>query len=142
MECDLFLRDHSPSLEQPEKFAIDIVVVSLTVKNWLGETLLPQDALPEARIIQFSCLTPQGTAISYTLADIALELLKRLDVVRSESPNRPILFIGHEIGGLIVKMVRVCHCVLMWVLYIQNVYIHRFWSRNHLYVLQVLVPLE
>jgi hypothetical protein len=72
---------------------------------WLYD-FLPLD-LPRARIMSFGYNAE--TAFSQSVADIsdvADSLLSRLENVRQpHEHNRPIIFISHSLGGIIVKKV-------------------------------------
>jgi hypothetical protein len=76
--------------------------------NWLkDEDMLPR-SLPRARIMQFDyrlALTEVPTAED-NLETIATELLKELSKVRKDcksSLSRPIIFIGHSFGGIVIE---------------------------------------
>ncbi|KAK0738886.1 hypothetical protein B0T18DRAFT_492746 [Schizothecium vesticola] len=73
-------------------------------KCWL-ESFLP-DALPNARIMTFGYHS--GLAFSKSRGGIetyARDLLNRLNIVRgdSQAQHRPLVFIAHSLGGIVVK---------------------------------------
>ncbi|RDL33135.1 uncharacterized protein BP5553_08574 [Venustampulla echinocandica] len=104
--CDLFVRNPLLNFEsqaQLEKL-VDIVVVSLTEVNWLKDPGLSRDALPNARILYFNyVISKRSTGAPYTVKDIAKRFLKQFLSMRSECPLRPIVFVGHCIGGLVIQ---------------------------------------
>lgn len=76
--------------------------------NWLkDDTMLPY-WLPTARIMQASydweCLD-QGNPIQNWLPLLARELLRTVLAKRRTCSTRPLIFIGHSFGGLIIKKV-------------------------------------
>ncbi|MCJ1309858.1 hypothetical protein MMC25_003519 [Agyrium rufum] len=70
---------------------------------WLRE-FLPHD-IPSARIMTFGYNSTVAFSNSVVkLEDKAIELLNRLSLKRSKiSPNRPIVFVCHSLGGIVVK---------------------------------------
>lgn len=70
--------------------------------NWLREAL--PDALPHARIFSFSYNSvlqfSKSTANLHVFAD---QLLESLLIERRGSPDRPLVFICHSLGGLVFK---------------------------------------
>jgi hypothetical protein len=73
-------------------------------KLWLRHFLAPK--LPEARILLFgynSNVARDSNAMH--IGDHAANLLNRLVGKRSEDPERPIIFVAHSLGGLVVKKV-------------------------------------
>ncbi|KAL4919605.1 hypothetical protein BDW62DRAFT_178723 [Aspergillus aurantiobrunneus] len=73
--------------------------------NWLSdETMLPK-AVPEARILRFGydSLWMGDTPIRTTLSTIATKLLLCLNMIRTEDLEKPLLFIGHCFGGLVIE---------------------------------------
>ncbi|KAF5012594.1 hypothetical protein FDECE_1361 [Fusarium decemcellulare] len=76
-----------------------------TKTNWLSdENMLPQ-VLPKARIMAFgydSVWYGEGGG-KRTLEGVATKLLNELMWKRENCPNRPILFIGHCFGGLVIQ---------------------------------------
>ncbi len=76
--------------------------------------LLPQ-TVPDARILTYGYDTHIrhrfGAPISNnTVYDIAKNFLVRLEALRRSKPSRPILFIVHSLGGIVVKeMLRQSH---------------------------------
>ncbi|TVY18934.1 Ankyrin-2 [Lachnellula arida] len=92
---------------QPEQ-PVDIVVVSLSEVNLLKDHGLPRDLLPNARILHFNynyVTSTETTSAPFTLEDVTRQLLRRLLAIRSECPLRPIVFVGHSLGGLVIQKV-------------------------------------
>lgn len=80
-------------------------------KLWLRHFLAPK--LPEARILLFgynSNVSSHSNAMH--IGDHATNLLNRLVGKRSENPGRPIVFVAHSLGGLVVK--KVWHFLLLF----------------------------
>ncbi|KAI9855300.1 MAG: hypothetical protein M1813_009839 [Trichoglossum hirsutum] len=72
--------------------------------NWLRDFLPTEDL--NARIMTFNHNTAWGpNALTKSLEDYGQDLLRALDEVRStkEEKSRPIIFIGHSYGGIIIK---------------------------------------
>ena len=66
--------------------------------------------VPTARIIGVtfrSTLLDQDRTIQHGLPSLASELLRAVMAKRLNCPRRPLVFIGHSFGGLIVKQVSV-----------------------------------
>ncbi|CAG9938715.1 unnamed protein product [Clonostachys rosea f. rosea IK726] len=73
--------------------------------NWLShKDMLPQ-AVPEARILRFGydSLWMGETLIRTSLSTIAYNLLLSLNMMRVEDLERPLIFIGHCFGGLVIE---------------------------------------
>ncbi|KAH3977201.1 hypothetical protein HBI56_048280 [Parastagonospora nodorum] len=73
--------------------------------NWLShETMLPS-ATPQARILRFGydSLWMGKTPIRTSLSTIAYKLLLSLSMNRVENLQRPLIFIGHCFGGLVIQ---------------------------------------
>jgi pimeloyl-ACP methyl ester carboxylesterase len=69
--------------------------------------MLP-DAVPHARIMVFQYSTTtaslgQNVEVSEILAQIAQELLDDLGEKRQDAAGRPIIFIGHSFGGVVIE---------------------------------------
>lgn len=79
------------------------------VVNWLTDDDMLPKILPNARIMRFGyppvaplSLESWKGPISESLA-LTDVLLSRLNAVRTDCPYRPIIFIGHGLGSLVVK---------------------------------------
>jgi len=75
--------------------------------NWLkDESMLPA-VCPKARILAFGYDSmPVGTnPTRKSIPNIAMSLLEGLMMKRKDCPNRPIIFLGHCLGGLIALKV-------------------------------------
>jgi surfactin synthase thioesterase subunit len=74
-------------------------------KNWLRD-FLPEE-FPNARIMAFGYDSKMFFSSSVTdIEDVACTLLNRLDGERDKRhKNRPIVFIAHSLGGIVVKKV-------------------------------------
>ena len=73
---------------------------------WLTHPNLLPKVLPRARILLYSYNSK--LCMNHRFLDQARDLLDRLHGSRLEDPRRPLLFIAHSLGGLVVKAV----CVL------------------------------
>jgi hypothetical protein len=72
-------------------------------KVWIRDFL--EDDIPEGRIFSFGWNAGLFENSHADLRDVATQLLLRLDTVRStdDEKNRPLLFLGHGIGGILIK---------------------------------------
>ncbi|KNB17003.1 hypothetical protein FOXG_14990 [Fusarium oxysporum f. sp. lycopersici 4287] len=109
----------SASSDPPHVAELDIVAVhGLNFKNsddharktWtMGDKLWLKDFLPNAllkpaRVMLFEYnSSPAIGATAIKLADHANNLLQWLKLKRKSDPQRPLVFIGHSLGGLVVK---------------------------------------
>lgn len=77
-------------------------------KLWLRD-FLPAE-IPNARVLSFGYNSSITFSKSVTdITNAAEMLLDRLDCVRSGvAGTRPIIFVSHSLGGIIVKKVRLC----------------------------------
>lgn len=78
-------------------------------KLWLRDFLAPKR--PEARVLLFgydSDVTSNTNTMH--IGDHATNLLNRLDHKRRKAPDRPIVFVAHSLGGLVVKKVMIDEC--------------------------------
>ncbi|KAF2834612.1 hypothetical protein M501DRAFT_943685, partial [Patellaria atrata CBS 101060] len=79
---------------------------------WLKD-LLPSRLPNPARVMLFGYnASPAVGAGAVNLKDYAEKLLISLTIKRAEKPTRPIVFICHSMGGLVVKQVRRKHAKL------------------------------
>jgi hypothetical protein len=89
---------------------------STTAVFWPRD-LLPK-TIPDARVLTYGYDTHLRhkfigrPASKMTLYDIAKDFLVSIEAGRRDEPSRPILFVCHSLGGLVVKeMLRqACHC--------------------------------
>lgn len=73
---------------------------------WLRD-FIPTD-LPHARILTYGYdTTLAGSKSNARISDYAKEFLATVIDARRGDPNRPIIFIGHSLGGLLIKEVRI-----------------------------------
>lgn len=73
-------------------------------KLWLRD-FLPKD-LPNARVLLFGYNS--NVAFETSIAGVreqALNLLNRLKLKRGDAVDRPIIFVAHSLGGIVVKRV-------------------------------------
>ncbi|KAH4194133.1 hypothetical protein HBI44_148440 [Parastagonospora nodorum] len=96
-------------------FGVDLVAVHAipditwtehsTRINWLSEDTMLPSATPQARILRFGydSLWMGKTAIRTSLSTIAYKLLLTLCQSRMEHFKRPLLFVGHCFGGLVIQ---------------------------------------
>jgi hypothetical protein len=96
-----------------------IVLVAGLGGHYLGtweasdRTVWPKDLLPQyisnIRVLSFQYNTTlRGTTSKAKIHDHALELLNQLDLDRLEGSDesaavRPIIFVGHSLGGMLIK---------------------------------------
>ncbi|KEY73422.1 hypothetical protein S7711_06841 [Stachybotrys chartarum IBT 7711] len=74
-------------------------------RNWLEDLNMLPSRLPDARIMSY-CYDSQwigDQAVRSSLEGVATKLLRSLGHERMECPNRPIIFIGHCLGGLVMQ---------------------------------------
>ncbi|KAF1921215.1 hypothetical protein BDU57DRAFT_41802 [Ampelomyces quisqualis] len=73
--------------------------------NWLSDNGMLPSATPRARIMRFGydSLWMGKTPIRTSLSTIAYKLLLSLNMDRTEDPQRPLIFIGHCFGGLVIQ---------------------------------------
>ncbi|KAL0631451.1 hypothetical protein Q9L58_009683 [Maublancomyces gigas] len=77
-----------------------------TGKMWLRD-MIPID-LPNARILTYGYdTTLPGSKSNAQISEYANQFLESLKDARHD-PHRPIIFIGHSLGGLLIKEVRSC----------------------------------
>ncbi|XXG99884.1 NAD-dependent isocitrate dehydrogenase [Hypoxylon texense] len=73
--------------------------------NWLSDPTMLPNALPKARIMTFSYESYWfgENAIRQSLAGVATKLLRAFSEEREDCLHRPIIFIGHCFGGLVIQ---------------------------------------
>jgi len=73
--------------------------------NWLKHEKMLPSALKKARIMRFgyNSVWFGDNAIKQSLATVARKLLSTLKGQREECQQRPIIFIGHCLGGLVIE---------------------------------------
>lgn len=115
--AQLGIRIMNPSLD-PAAAKVDIVAVhglgaipditwedSASGVNWLSEPLMLPAVTPEARILRFGydSLWLGKEPIRTRLPTIADKLLLVLARERQDHPRRPLVFVGHCFGGLVIQ---------------------------------------
>ncbi|KAH6689853.1 hypothetical protein F5X68DRAFT_254489 [Plectosphaerella plurivora] len=78
---------------------------SKTKTNWLSDPSMLPSALPTSRILSFGydSVWFGEKSSKQTLDGVATKLLRGLRVERENCPHRPIVFIGHCFGGLVLQ---------------------------------------
>ena len=73
--------------------------------------LLPQDG-PDARIMAFGYTSRLGNETPLRIRDLAKTLLESLSIDRrcTHASTRPLVFVAHSLGGLLVKKVQIPVC--------------------------------
>ncbi|KAF2111135.1 hypothetical protein BDV96DRAFT_499788 [Lophiotrema nucula] len=73
--------------------------------DWLSHDEMLPNAAPEARILRFGydSLWMGKTPIRTSLSTIAYKLLLSLSMIRVEDLHRPLIFVGHCFGGLVIQ---------------------------------------
>ncbi|KAF7530888.1 hypothetical protein G7054_g9423 [Neopestalotiopsis clavispora] len=76
-----------------------------TKANWLKDATMLPGALPKARIMTYNYVSywHGEKAVKQKVGTVAGKLLNALDGKRSTCAQRPILFIGHCFGGLVIQ---------------------------------------
>ncbi|RYO77015.1 hypothetical protein DL764_010256 [Monosporascus ibericus] len=76
-----------------------------TKTNWLRDELMLPGALKKARIMRFgyNSVWFGKKAVKQSLGTVAGGLLSALKMKRKECQQRPIIFIGHCLGGLVIE---------------------------------------
>ena len=77
-------------------------------KLWLGDPAFLPSQIPSARILSYGFNSTVALSQSFAgTEDFALSLLNFLEQERSDAQaeNRPIIFVCHSLGGLVVKKV-------------------------------------
>ena len=71
-------------------------------KLWLKDFL--PEKLPEARIMSFGYDSKVFSKSAADIDDVAVNLLDRLNNKRTDvDSKRPVLFVAHSLGGIVVK---------------------------------------
>ncbi|KAF5673263.1 nb-arc domain-containing protein [Fusarium denticulatum] len=74
-------------------------------RNWLSDKDMLPSELPDARIMSY-CYNSQwigDNAVKSSLEGVAAKLLRSLGHERKKCPERPVIFIGHCLGGLVMQ---------------------------------------
>ncbi|KAF4494158.1 kinesin [Fusarium agapanthi] len=74
-------------------------------RNWLSDKDMLPSELPDARIMSY-CYNSQwigDSAVKSSLEGVAAKLLRSLGPERKKCPERPVIFIGHCLGGLVMQ---------------------------------------
>ncbi|ETS86336.1 hypothetical protein PFICI_00164 [Pestalotiopsis fici W106-1] len=76
-----------------------------TKVNWLSDPTMLPDALPKARILTYNYVSYWygDDAVKQKVDTVAGKMLNALDGKRTTCAQRPILFIGHCFGGLVIQ---------------------------------------
>ncbi|RSL85435.1 hypothetical protein CEP52_016143 [Fusarium oligoseptatum] len=79
-----------------------------TKVNWLEEKSMLPAALPRSRIMAFGydSLWYGDTGTKKSIEGVARKMLNSLKQARENCPHRPIIFIGHCFGGLVLQKAR------------------------------------
>lgn len=79
--------------------------------NWLSDMEMLPKALPNARIMAFGYASYWfgQNAVRQSLDGAGTSLLKELEDKRETCPHRPIIFVGHCFGGLVIQSVSIMH---------------------------------
>ncbi|EPS42862.1 hypothetical protein H072_3143 [Dactylellina haptotyla CBS 200.50] len=74
-------------------------------KHWLQDGDMLPAAVPNARILRFAYESQWlgKNMISQKLPDVAESLLRALKQERQNCPHRPIIFVGHCFGGIVIE---------------------------------------
>lgn len=70
--------------------------------NWLVDDNMLPHHIPTARILRFGY---KQASFKDDIQAFSYALLRQLHVARDECPRRPIIWIGHSLGGLIIRKV-------------------------------------
>lgn len=84
-------------------------VHSKTKVNWLSDTTMLPEALPKARIMTYNYESYWfgDNAVKQTVSKVANKMLLALRDKREECRDRPIIFLGHCFGGLVIQEVSI-----------------------------------
>lgn len=84
-----------------------------TKKHWLKDPDMLPKKVPNARIMvyNYESYWYGDDAIKISVNDVASKLLSALCEERKECPHRPLIFIGHCFGGLVIQKVCIRSCL-------------------------------
>lgn len=76
--------------------------------NWLKDSDMLHSIVPKARVMIYNCNSARTSFFNVSKTSLERcgeDFMRRLNSFRGPDPHRPIIFIGHSIGGLVVEHV-------------------------------------
>ncbi|KAL6249466.1 hypothetical protein RBB50_003319 [Rhinocladiella similis] len=74
--------------------------------NWLKDSDMLHSIVPKARVMIYNCNSARTSFFNVSKTSLERcgeDFMRRLNSFRGPDPHRPIIFIGHSIGGLVVE---------------------------------------